>query len=314
MTPTLVDGINIPSIVSTAVAVRSKLTTTSASCTVGGSPHIGAHHVTWEVKFDDGICWNFRIPLLDDSSILQDRIKSDVCGMQLIQSKTKIPIPRIIDFSASSDNPLGRPYVITERPRGVPLSDLWLSPEGIQDQAKRKSVFKSLASTMSELKILEFDKIGSLYYDEATEIYSVGPTIPSYEEILDGYLTTRATYQTTHTYLLGEIRRQMSTNTDEDRKLFLALMRVFAGFIPDHHFDEQPFVLSSPAIHLHSVFVDDDCKITAITEWDSLFVGPREGGYAKYPTWITLDWDPIVDRYPNKPGERSQVIGPFNIS
>ena len=37
-----------------------------------------------------------------------------------------------------------------------------------------------------------------------------------------------------------------------------------------------------------------------------MIAGLRQGGYAKYPSWITRDWDPLVYGYPNVPDESWQ--------
>ncbi|SJL09230.1 uncharacterized protein ARMOST_12606 [Armillaria ostoyae] len=38
--------------------------------------------------------------------------------------------------------------------------------------------------------------------------------------------------------------------------------------------------------------------VTGFIDWDDVFVGPREGGYARYLSWITRDWDPIMYGWP----------------
>lgn len=70
-------------------------------------------------------------------------------------------------------------------------------------------------------------------------------------------------------------------------------------FLPDRRFDGPPFVLSPPDFDSQNVMVDPvTFDVTGFLDWDNVSVGPQEGGYARYPAWITRDWDPLIYDWP----------------
>lgn len=186
-------------------------------------------------------------------------------------------------------------------------------------------MFGSLVENMVQLKALEFDRIGDLVEDEEGKVV-VGPMGSSLDELSVAATSepspsaggekqartpfTQLTpslgpYTTAHSYLLSQINQKLlslppplpSTEPCEDR-VTLAMLRLFAGSIPNPQFDGPPFVLGKPDFDFQNVFVDEQTgEVTDLIDWDECRTRPRELGYATYPAWITRDWDPSLYAY-----------------
>ncbi|PPQ79714.1 hypothetical protein CVT25_003285 [Psilocybe cyanescens] len=301
-THSFVARVDLTTIASLAGAAYQQFISIDTPCTVTPVPKVGAFNVVWFLDFADGAQWVFRTPIVEWSPLLEQRMRSDIIAMKLIQKNTTIPIPRIYDYSAIPENAIGRPYMLMERVKGTQLCKLWFNPAWFS-QARRNTVFESLVSYMSQLKALSFPSIGSLDYDAQLDEHVVIPLLPSYDDLENADTTIRGPYSTVHTYLLGEITRQFASAPTTDHKVSLALLRLFAGSLPDETLDGPPFVLSMPDFNYQNVFVDDEGNVTGIIDWDGMIIGPRQGGYARYPSWITRDWDPLVYGYPGNENE-----------
>ena len=300
---------------SLATAARCRSESLTVLCTVSPVPKLGAYNVVWFIDFADGVQWVLRTPISEWSSTLEKRLQSDIIGMQLIQSRTNIAIPPIHDFSVVPENAIGRPYMLMDHVNGTQLCKLWFDPVWFTEE-RRKTVFESLVSYMSQPQTLEFLTIGSLDYHLQSHSHTVGPLLPSFDDIANGDTSTSGPYNTVHAYLLGEIARKIASAPTTDHKVSLTLLRLFAGSLPDETLDGPSFVLSMPDFDYQNVFVDNDGNVTGLIDWDGMIVGPRQGGYAKYPSWITRDWDPLTD--PDKAqqvneesdGERDRMTSP----
>lgn len=236
----LINSVDRDSIIAIALLARRQISPNKSEiqCTVGPEVAKGTYNAVWFIDFDDGIQWAFRTPLyFDGSTIFEKRFQSDVWTMELIQSRTSVPTPRIITFSASRDNPFGRPYVVLERVKGVPLHKLWFNPEWFSDE-KRRAVLRSLASAISQLQTLEFPQIGSIHFEGGS--YFVGPLLPSYNHIMNANTELRGPYNTVHSFLMNTISYSNSAPGVK------AALRILAGSIPDERLDGPPFVLSMP--------------------------------------------------------------------
>lgn len=51
------------------------------------------------------------------------------------------------------------------------------------------------------------------------------------------------------------------------------------------------FVLALPDLDSQNIMVDEEGTVTGIVDWDLCHTVPSFVGYARYPGWITRDWD-----------------------
>jgi hypothetical protein len=94
-----------------------------------------------QLVFDDDVQWVIRIPMPwrtvgDDGSFsIQTKteywseeeaqgMKSDVYTMIYIRDHSDTPVPEVFDFDASTDNPIGSPYIFMECVAGNSITDL----------------------------------------------------------------------------------------------------------------------------------------------------------------------------------------------
>ena len=304
--PSFVEKLDISALGSLASTARRECSNinVNVTCSVMTPPEIGAYNVVFILEFSDGIKWIARISIMEWTPTLQDRLRRDIISMQFVQSKTSLPIPEVHAFSCDCDNLLGRPYVLLSHVEGKQLSELWFDPEWFTE-SHRHTVFRSLAQIMSTLATLEFPQIGQLDRDPNTQDFFVGPIFPSADEIKSGSTSDhrRGPYTSVHVYLIDAIIRELSS---EDRTTVLAdlsLLKTFAATLPDLTLDGPPFVLSFPDYGYQNILVDQEGNVTGLIDWDGLTIGPRQSGFARYPSWITRDWDPLYYGYrpPNGP-------------
>jgi hypothetical protein len=90
----------------------------------------------------------------------------------VVQAKTSIPIPTILDWSDDPSDVVGSEYIIMEHAHGVPLYQRWPTM-GVGDQLQ---CIKSLYGKLKGIDELEFPAYGSLYFADTTNL--TGPMIP----------------------------------------------------------------------------------------------------------------------------------------
>lgn len=80
----------------------------------------------------------------------------------------------------------------------------------------------------------------------------------------------------------------------------LAALQLFVSSLPDNTLEGPPFILYHPDFDSQNVLVDEDGVITGIIDWDNVHIGPRRGAAAAYPSWLTVDWDPLYHGWSKK--------------
>jgi aminoglycoside phosphotransferase (APT) family kinase protein len=270
-------------------------------------PMRGSYNLVYLLLFPDGRKWVARIPHPECSDI--PLMQSSIHTIGLIRESTTIPIPAIHAYDTSPTNELGVPYILMDFVEGVSLGRIWKNGEIVDDVA-RKHIFGQVAAFMSQLSALEFDKIGHLLYDEYSGAYSVGPyrrmryslrtDVPVVEE--------SGPFTTTHAFL-SHLVQTLIDSPDHHKPIFV-LLRLLALSLPDPQYDGAPFVLSHPDFDSQNVLVDPTTfDITGFIDWDGVCVGPRLSGFARYPAWITRDWDPFIYDWRDPKAEESTGEG-----
>jgi hypothetical protein len=75
----------------------------------------------------------------------------------------RIPVPKVLDWSDCSTNPIGVEYIIMEHAKGVQLHSKWSDITPLQ---QRRCV-RSLANAMKSMSALSFPAYGSIYFADA---------------------------------------------------------------------------------------------------------------------------------------------------
>lgn len=90
----------------------------------------GSFNVSYVVRFDeDGLCWVVRFPMPGRVMSLDEKTRAEVATMRFIKAKTSIPVPDIITWGLSAENPLQLgPWIIMEHIKGEPLNTFVEAP------------------------------------------------------------------------------------------------------------------------------------------------------------------------------------------
>ncbi|KAF2820314.1 hypothetical protein CC86DRAFT_428985 [Ophiobolus disseminans] len=117
-------------------------------------------------------------------------LRNDARTMSFIFKHTTIPSPDVIGFSDSLSSVLTAPYIIMRAKKGIPSNKIWFDrdeDDGGDDMmnaylvdekrmAIRLNFLRSLAGQMAKLQNLEFDRAGTLNFDDDPESPTIGPT------------------------------------------------------------------------------------------------------------------------------------------
>ncbi|OJJ89569.1 uncharacterized protein ASPGLDRAFT_63040 [Aspergillus glaucus CBS 516.65] len=151
------------------------------ACDVNQHPASGSFNWAIRISFEDGTRWFLR----------------EAATLQYIKASSDIPIPDVYDYSATSDNDIGIPYILMSEASGQPLSNTW---KPVPLHVKAKVLFQLGANTW-KLSRLRFDQIGSLFKEqgsfEAKECLSRGHVMQdrcSLEGIPRGPFTPKAEF------------------------------------------------------------------------------------------------------------------------
>ena len=167
---------------------------------------------------------------------------------------------------------------------------------------------------MGGLHSLRFEKIGSLLFDEKGDFSHVGPKYDrKFAQPLDldniemdwGCLVQHGPYNSTRSYLLDEWD-DLKDNAEWTHAQ-LALVRLAVESIPASLIEHGSFQLSHPDLDSQNVLVDEEGTITGLIDWDGTYTQTAIGEYARYPSWITRDWDPCMYAYGKGDSENSSI-------
>lgn len=76
---------------------------------------------------------------------------------------TTLPVPKILDWSDNSSNPIGAEYIIMEHVAGVRLHERWSTMTSLQHML----CVKALSMMVKEMAAIAFPGYGSLYFSDA---------------------------------------------------------------------------------------------------------------------------------------------------
>ncbi|KAH7410431.1 hypothetical protein DE146DRAFT_776022 [Phaeosphaeria sp. MPI-PUGE-AT-0046c] len=230
---------------------------------------------------------------------------SEVVTMAYVRSFTKIPIPKVLDWS-DDDTSIGTEYIMMEHARGIQLHDKWASMSAHQHML----CVKKVALMMTEMARLPFPVYGSLYFADApinpelksdfVEGFCIGPHCGTQywnsgagEARFDEEKPqSRGPWSNLQSYFSGLIHAGLSHIPVNDES---QVMLSYRGSISEHlHLLEisnrvlQNFaqdsiiqkvaapILLQPDIHKRNIFVseEDPSCITAIIDWQSTSIEP----------------------------------------
>jgi hypothetical protein len=205
-----------------------------------------------------------------------------VTTLAYLGHKIAHPVPKVVVYDSSADNPLGQAYMLQERLPGQPLSDLWKT----LNQAQKLSIVRQIARILLDLRKVKHECPGILSlkntpFDIKRDLVRVEPVpVPLSQPASSAALSTS---QTTRDFLLDLCARQR-VHTEADGfcldRFWTRVARMIdtlhvLGFIPDtssFHFSHEDFY---PRNILANVISKNEVEITAILDWDHSLFAPK---------------------------------------
>lgn len=123
------------------------------------------------------------------------KVESEVATMHYVATKTTIPVPHVYAYDSSSDNALGYEWILMDKIAGSSFYDL----QSDMSMEERLDVAKTVADWVHQLHSLQFESIGSVYFDQdlAAEDTEQEPGIVSIKEGVENSNSPPATTRPT---------------------------------------------------------------------------------------------------------------------
>ena len=275
-----------------------------------GMTQIGGSNIIMFLAFDDeaGTRWVARFPTIGSTGLTADRnmlaklIESMVATMAFVSDHTSLPVPKIHHWSSSSDNDLGRPYVIMDAAKGNSLYELQNAGFDLVEFVDKLSSFvDEWAQYIAELAGLQFEQIGSLAPQSDRDEVVVGPLLNSRNVRYASFMEDdvfRGPFNSVGDYLLTTsrlVRKALHSKSSEfpltiQDFLHSKLIESLLPFYVDSALLKHPFVLSHVDFDLQNILVDEtnNFKITGIVDWDLAAVLPLQS-HLRVPDILMCD-------------------------
>ena len=230
----------------------------------------GYHHVVVELKFSDSKYWVARIRLPTNpihNKHVEDSILNEITTINLVSSRTSIPVPKVYGFDVSITNPFGFRYILMEALSGHTPDE---SLHEAVPQEKWDQVVEQFADYYFQLSKLRFDYIGSLSSGpNTTDELSIVPSDHGgpFSTSLEYFYSTRK----------SETRAIKAAHSNDEQWSTAAwiLEQALPQMLVEEHV-HGPFPLCHIDLHHGNILIDDDYHITGIIDWSNAQTVPLE--------------------------------------
>ena len=269
---------------------------------------IGGSNIIVFLAFEDeeNTRWTARFPVRGmitfDNDLLSDVIESMVATMRYVAERTCIPVPNVHYWNSTSDNELGRPFVLMDTAKGVSLYDLEQVGINMDESIQKLSGFiDEWAMYVAELASLPFPQIGSLFRNPDGSC-RVGKLCTAanlhYLHFLQKSDKFRGPFRSVADFLIktSELKIQgRKANTEinpysYDDFLQDKLIETLIPYYLEPDVVNGPFVLSHVDFDLQNILVDqkNGFKITGVVDWDLAAIVPLQS-HLRVPDLLICD-------------------------
>ncbi|KAI0486557.1 kinase-like domain-containing protein [Xylaria cf. heliscus] len=250
------------------------------------------------LDFADGVRWVARVRLPPGAAPFplehynsRRAFDIEVASMKFFKRNSTIPVPELFVYDHDPSNKVGAPYMLIEYIHGSTANDLrsiqnsgpsmFGTPE--QDEKFRRQ----MAKIQAQLLAFKFPKIGSLYYDEDTEDFYIGPEIDTGK----GPWTSSADYYRDITdFLLKQAAARQ--HIKPERATYFCVPVLLNHLMSIHSKDNSgPYSLINRDFGPHNVLVDNDFSIVGMIDFDGICAMPPEAA-ARYPRFCDMEPEP----------------------
>ena len=292
--------INFEALKAYALKFRAHLSgPTDLTCVLDEKPMRGGFNVVYVVHFSDGCRWIARIPINAPNfgALEKQKMDSEYHTMRYLRSDLQIPIPEIFAWHTDSDI-IGAPFALMSFVTGTSVMDRWADREWITEERKLK-ILSNCAKLMAVLQGPTWGRTGTLRFTSGGRFSCIGPEILM--EIDEDTYDTEGTVLIEDKQTCHSLDEWMLVDGDPLTGLpdagrwqigCLKVIHLALASVPAYLRRTDRFVLEMVDYNCQNVFVDDDCNITGVIDWDGVRVVPQGMGATRYPSWITRDWEP----------------------
>lgn len=121
-----------------------------------------------------------RFPRGGQVSLPDEKVENEVAVMLLLRQHTEIPVPRVIAWGLSKDNPLNLgPFIITQYVPGISLGSILNDPQkdnrmmGEIGNDKLERIFRQVCRFQLMLARLDFTRISGFTWNSKTNTANV---------------------------------------------------------------------------------------------------------------------------------------------
>ncbi|RGP66279.1 kinaselike domain [Fusarium sporotrichioides] len=269
------------------------------SCRISQSFSIGHFNMVRRIEFADGISWVARVRLPEMKSFFGDRemlddaetLRVELASMNFLKrAKTSIPVPEVHSYNADPANDVGASYVLMDYIHGTVASELRSAKEchplfGTPEQDRHFR--EQMAEIQVTLSTFKFDQIGSLYQDENTSEFLIGPDLVTGK----GPWKSSAEYYNDVADHALRACLQSSPDLQETPSFTLPILFKHLMSVYSNNSSDDSFSLVNRDFGAHNLLVDDEFRIVGVIDFDGMMAAPIEV-VAQYPVLTGLDQEP----------------------
>ncbi|RDW63221.1 phosphotransferase family protein [Aspergillus mulundensis] len=290
----------------------------------------GSFNWSCMIRFDDGVQWMVRFAVPGRVMDGDEKVSHEAATMRFVKDKTNIPVPSVIAWGLSDENPLGLgAFIIMEFIEGEPLDMILRQGTGPEEahslrldisNKELETIYRQIANFLLELSAHDFPRIGSLSGDaDFSNAINSRPLTLKMNEIeshggvrVGGPLSETFSSATSYFHHVAiqdmqHLRDQPNSVDDsEDARRKYLQNEIFTAIVPrfvDSKYDYGPFKLICDDFRFGNMLVNNaqELKIVAVLDWEWAYAAPFQMLYSP-PRWLLLkkpfDWeDADVSRY-----------------
>jgi len=272
----------------------------------------GSYNRVHVLRFEDSIKYVIRVPCFgwgihwkqEDATSL----RSQALTMRFIKRKTGIPMPEVYDYDTTLNNDIGAPYILMSFVEGRQINQVWEDDNRrTSREARLQKIMITTAEAMCQLQNLRFNKLGTLSFETETTDYPQVGSIPIWDEgeLFDvdaerRFVGTVGPFDTSQDFFRYQLKRFVKGEKLIPYQLGVGkLLSLLIDYLPFSSKSTtatdspETFVLAPPDFNFRNVLVDESGKLVGILDWDNVRTVPRYAGWASYPPWLMMDWQPF---------------------
>ncbi|KAL4899468.1 hypothetical protein BDW74DRAFT_171509 [Aspergillus multicolor] len=150
---------NVDELANVAVRAAEAASNAPRACISVGKLGDGMHNKVMRFTMDNGFQVVGKVPN-PNAGLPHFTTASEVATMDFMRNVLGTPVPKVLAWSSSTDNPVAAEYILMENPRGIQLSEIW---DSLGNEVKFQ-VLEKVAYYQDLWSQARFPQYGSLYY------------------------------------------------------------------------------------------------------------------------------------------------------